>query len=348
MPVNHWQTVEPRRLRSRCGILTWNCSGLTYAALQEVLQWANPQRIHIVVLTETRWQGSRTWAQQGWTCISSSGQPYRSCGIVTCIRSTMCHSDNIGWTEVQAGRLLHIRLFLQERSLDVVCAYQHAYHATQITRAARKQWFQLLGSTLSSFPSRNQLILAGDFNTSMNADRLTVGTAGFHNPDGSYHLGTPHADSGELQALMQHHGIVALNTWQSPSAATFFSSLNHGSRIDFICTKSRQADSLARQSTPLRTWPPLPLTTQGHFPVIGSIPLRWTTAQGCTLSTVGYAAKELCRQARRLHTSVWRDFCIASNAFLEETTWPCNAHSSWPHQYLQGSFFSGCFCSIQP
>lgn len=65
-PAHQWRMTEPRCLRNRCGVLTWNASGLTAAALQEVLQWAGPQHVQIVILTETRWQSSRTWNQQGW------------------------------------------------------------------------------------------------------------------------------------------------------------------------------------------------------------------------------------------------------------------------------------------
>ena len=336
--VDQWSMTEPRHLRKRCGILTWNASGLSNATLHEVLQWAGPQHIQLVILTETRWQGSRTWQQQGWYCISTSGTPYRSCGIVACVRSSFCNIDNIGWTALHAGRLLHLRLYLQERALDVLCTYQFAYHATHVTKGARKQWFSLLDETLATFPSRNQLVIAGDMNTSLDADRRTVGNAGFLNPDGSHNPGMVHADHGTLQAIMQHHGIVALNTWQSPSTATYYSSMNNGSRIDYICTKFRQADPMARQCTPLRDWPPLPVTSQGHFPVLGNVPLRWSSQQGCTLSTVGYAAKETCRLARRLNQPGWDDFCTASKAFLEDTVWPSDGNFAPIHQGLTGLF----------
>ena len=106
----------PTQLRNRCGVLTWNTSGLTSAALAEALQWAEPQQVQILVFTETRWQGSRMWSQNGWHCISSSGHPHRSCGLVTCIKSSFCTSDQIGWTELMAGRLMHIRIFLPSRA----------------------------------------------------------------------------------------------------------------------------------------------------------------------------------------------------------------------------------------
>ena len=252
----------------------------------------------------------------------------------------MCHAEHIGWTELRAGRLLHIRLFLPERALDVVCAYQFAYHPNTHThtKEARSTWFQLLDSTLASFPNRNQLIFAGDLNTSLADDKCTVGTAGFLNPDGSHNPGTVHADHKLLQAILQHHGIVALNTWHSPSTAAYFSSLNNGSRIDYICTKYRQADHLAKQCTPLRDWPPLPVTTQGHYPVIGDVPLRWTGTQGCTLSNISYAAKETCRQARRFNQPEWKEFCGATTAFLEETKWPCDGNFDEIHRGLNRIF----------
>ena len=43
----------------------------------------------------------------------------------------MCHAEHIGWTELHAGRLLHIRMFLPERALDVVCP--PGYGATDST-----------------------------------------------------------------------------------------------------------------------------------------------------------------------------------------------------------------------
>ena len=333
---HQWTITAPRQLRNRCGVLTWNTSGLTQAALDEALLWADPQPIHVLVLTETRWQGSRIWSQKGWHCISSSGQPYRSCGIVTCIKPSLCTSDQIGWTELMAGRLMRIRLFLPSRSLDILCGYQYAYRANPVTRSSREQWFQLLDTTLSTLPHRNQLIWTGDLNTSLVGDGCTVGLGGFRTPDGSHHPGPSHPDQGVLQDILKQHGVVALNTWRSDSVCTFFSSLRQGSRIDFLCTRYRQADRLAKQSVSLPDWPPLPLATQGHYPVLGTIPLRWISAQGCTLSNIGYQAKERCRQSRQIDTPTWDNFCHASHAFLHHAAWPHNGN--FDHQGLTRSF----------
>ena len=338
LPQNTWKQIEPRQLRNRCNVMTWNTSGLTNAVLHELLSWAEPQNLQVIILTETRWQGTRTWIQQGWHCVSTAGDPYRTSGIVACVRASFCHSDRLGWNVLSAGRMLHLRLFLQQRSIDIICAYQHAFHADHVTRAARTQWFTLLDTTLSQLPRRNQLIVAGDFNTSLTADGCTVGLSHFRTQAGKHVQGSMHPDKHILQDILKQHGIVALNTWRTDSASTFYSSQNMGSRIDFICIRYRQADKLAKQSTSVPDWPPLPLTTQGHYPVIGNIPLRWISSQGCTLSNIGYQARERCRQARAIEPYVWESFQQASNQFLLDTTWPQNGNFDHIHTGLNRIF----------
>lgn len=326
----------PHEPRQRAHILSWNGTGLTSARLEELCHWLHPQLVQIVSLQETRWSGQREWVNSEWSFISDGGDPHNSTGILLMIRRKFCDQSHISWCSWIRGRLLHVRLFLADRPLDIVCIYRHAFHATYTCKQARLHLFDQLEQLLNSIPSRNNLIVIGDFNTSLTACPNHIGTSSFLGRDGI--RTTQHPDSGRLTDIVRSHGICMLNTWQDCLPPTFLASKGQGSRIDFIGTRLRQADLEAKQCSPLESCPLRGLSEQGHLPLLGSVPLKWKPWGGPALHTVTYAQRVKCRGEWRDHSNTWQSFVQDTNKLFAETRWPQDGNFEELHTALVDRF----------
>ena len=94
------------------------------------------------------------------------GTPRQSTGVLVAIRKTFCSLHQLSWVSPWDGRLLHIRIHV-DRPLDILNFYQKTYQATSQGNQMRAQVFKSLDQCLHSLPTRNNLILTGDFNTSL-------------------------------------------------------------------------------------------------------------------------------------------------------------------------------------
>ena len=84
------------------------------------------------------------------------------------VRSALPTAQNIRWHEASPGRLLQVRCFMGEQQLDIIGLYQFALlqsagQVDQIHESRRKLLTAL--DKLLSF--RSQIILGGDFNTTL-------------------------------------------------------------------------------------------------------------------------------------------------------------------------------------
>ena len=115
-PVTPVRTRPPRpsqpNLRTRIHALAWNSTGLASWKLDELRCWLADQPFQVVLLTETRWQYDREWIEGGWIHIACSGDPYRSCGMLFMIRTTLRHQSQTSWKSVIPGRLVMFAFIL--------------------------------------------------------------------------------------------------------------------------------------------------------------------------------------------------------------------------------------------
>ncbi|CAE7608141.1 unnamed protein product, partial [Symbiodinium sp. KB8] len=83
--------------------------------------------------------------------------------------------------EIYPGRLLHVRAVHKPSylSVDVLGLYQHVnrtHLSSELNRSYRNQIWEAIDQALNSFPARNPLLLGGDFNAQLTAQRPHVGT----------------------------------------------------------------------------------------------------------------------------------------------------------------------------
>eukprot|EP00435_Cladocopium_sp_Y103_P012108 s4193_g3.t1 len=198
----------------RFSLLQWNPGGLSSCSFHELRLWLRHNPVDIVVLCETRWSFSTTWADQRWAYLHTASPEPRSGGILVMIARHLIHPEHIGFDELSPGRCMHIRLHFVTRHLDLVAVYQHVDTHQAPQKLRRRQLWQLLDRTLGSLPQRNQLICTGDFNTALPGTAPWLGTSYFHF-NGKRQLGSQHADMSDFFQILKQHSLTALNGWNA-------------------------------------------------------------------------------------------------------------------------------------
>lgn len=151
-PSKHQHSPYPvRDLRCRAHVMSWNCSGLTQAKLDDLCAWAHTLPLQLIVFQETRWDGSKEWMNPHWTC---GGTPRQSTGILILVRKGFCDQSHIAWKSIVPGRLVHMRLFLSNRPLDLISVYQHTFRGTVANRRDRLDLLHCLDDLLRSLQSQ--------------------------------------------------------------------------------------------------------------------------------------------------------------------------------------------------
>ena len=259
--------------KKRLVCMTWNGGGLASHRLDEVKQWLHVQKIHIAVLSETRWTFQATWSDNAWHHIHSADPAQRGSGVLILIAKSLCSAENLRWNEVVPGRLLHVRLLMPARNIDILGCYQYVFSKDHACKQNRENFWKALDHQLSQMPARNTLAVMGDMNCSLFESHGVCGTTCFRWQD-ALHQGPAHADGGRFLSILKLHGLVALNTWNSSLGPTF-NQHGHASRIDYICTRQQFADGGAKSLQIIWQAPFMPLTRAGHAPIVGHLPLYW-------------------------------------------------------------------------
>ena len=266
---------EKHRIRFLC----WNVGGLSDVLFTELQQWLEKpanQHIKIITLQETHWDFSGDWTTSKWHfCHSATGRK-GSGGILIGIRSDLASAQDIRWSEAEPGRLLQqVRCFLEKQQMDVVGFYQFAFlqkaGMTEHIMTQRRQLTNKLDALLASLPARSQILLGGDFNTSLSRES---GICGYGLLDREL-SDKERQDQGRLMQVLQRHKLTALNTWGKKKTAATYVHAKGGSQIDYVCARRAVVDGIAKSTKPVDTemagW-----RTTGHKLLLGSIPHRWT------------------------------------------------------------------------
>ena len=143
------------------------------------------------------------------------------------------------------GRVQHVRLHIDENSVDILNIYQHVWRGSDSDERAinrRQQIWRAIRKGMLASPQRNTLIIGGDLNTSLTAFPPHVGSSMI--PKAIRQL-----DAHELVTIMQDHGLTALNTWGGGKATCITGDTD--SQIDYITCRTQRADGQAKQSAPL-------------------------------------------------------------------------------------------------
>ena len=274
--------------RHRIVALVWNPGGLSRSKLQEFLHWAECQSTGIFILPETRWAFDSNWEDAKWLFVHSGAGSGRSSGILIIISKQLCTGDLLSHRNLIPGRLVHLRLHLAPRYLDILACYQYAGH-TGADMDARASFWNTLDGALHSLAQRHGLTLAGDFNCCLTAGYPITGTNVFTH-GGRTVLGTQHRDRAMFNQIAMHHGLVALNCWDASMGPTSTNPIGAVSRIDFVFLRQKFVDARARRAV-LLPEAPLPMIL-GHIILLCCAillfhgPLRFLTELSCCSSSI--------------------------------------------------------------
>ena len=313
-PVTHgqWNTDLHRcnqhhASKRRLSVWQWNCSGLSTPKLDEVKAWLTLNQIDIAALVETRWAYDAQWTDGHWNMIhSGEGEP-RGKGILLLISTRVCAASQIQWQLHDSGRMVHVRLNLQPRSLDLLVCYQHTFQPTASCRQARAKWWTLLETVLTGLPSRNGLILFGDFNCSLGASGQNIGTGSFR-WRGSLCTGLIHPDAARFQQILRHFALNVLNSWSAALGPTFVHG-SQASRLDYFCERRPYADGTARQVRYLWDSPFLHQTDFGHVPMMCTLAKHWIPSfSQHKIQRVTLQQRQVSRQSYLAQDSDWLSF----------------------------------------
>ena len=184
------------------------------------------------------------------------------------VKKTLCQAQSLRYTEVQPGRILHVRVPGEAVSLDVISVYQFVWRSTITTEAnkiQRQKLIDQLAKQLNHLPKRNTLLVAGDFNSPLFPDKRHVGPRTLRGPKLKLRSVRP------LHNLLEEHQLTALNTWASGKPATHFQGCSV-SQIDFAISRISQAQGQSKSCKPVRNFQ-VASWREGsrHLPILGQI-----------------------------------------------------------------------------
>eukprot|EP00438_Fugacium_kawagutii_P027892 Skav231438 [mRNA] locus=scaffold1847:209964:215732:- [translate_table: standard] len=119
-----------------------------------------------------------------------------------------------------------------------------------------------------------------------------------------------------FSSLVQNHGLVGLNTWDSKLGPTY-KHMDHGSRIDFGFTRFAWADGVARK--PVYLWScPLISANSCHVPMLFTLPKHWTSQRLNAQVRCGYQHRLQGRAAWSAQSETWQAFQHATHDRIDQ------------------------------
>ena len=252
-PMTRASQPKGRRLK----VFSWNVRSLTMELWADVQAYIQCQGFDIVTLQSTGWSFESSWRAAGYNIIHSGDPGDPQGGAMILIAQTIGSSEDISYSSLLLGRILHVRVKTPQVTLDVLSCYQHPWRPGQSQEdnlQARSKVWDTLHESLSALPFRNRLILAGDFNSSLVTE---VG-----------------ADHLEFKRLVKHHHLDSLLS-STPTVPTYYSPQGN-TQIDYVFGRRCQLDANARCGVvdlqcPLASW----REALDHRPLVCQMPQAW-------------------------------------------------------------------------
>ena len=184
----------------------WNSGTLSSTRYHELLSYLHLQKVDVALISETHWRYNSEWSTQHWhvihSCSDLSCSFEKASGLLLLVAKRCCQAHQISWRVVAPGRLLHCRLHIASKPIDILGIYQYPWNTTVAQRSRRQSIWTHLRDTLQALPQRNIMCVLGDFNCSLpRIDRL-VGTPNFQTSSGRRY-GPQHGDMATLAGLLQ-------------------------------------------------------------------------------------------------------------------------------------------------
>ena len=263
---------------SLCAATTWG--GVTAEVYDGLCHWLRTRcEDDILILQELHWGCGRTegsWTIPGWTFYVSANDKQRFSGVGVVVSHRLARAEDSTYCSWIPGRLLQVRCGGARATIDILAGYQWVWAngAAPATLENRSFFWNQLSRALHSIPRRNLLIVGADLNTRCQPIPGLIGRGVMN----KHQVRDP-----ELEAVLQEHNLVLLNTWGSsrPNCCHTFYHGETRSQIDFLAMRRPAADSVARRAAPyvfdLAPWRQGPK----HHALRASIPWRagWTYAK---------------------------------------------------------------------
>ena len=247
-------------------VFSWNAGGASSAVYQEFQAWVTENPYSIVALQETHWTSTTEYQSGSYLCFNSGCKDDdKYAGVLTMLSTQVFDPDSVMVSELIQGRVLWMRARVRNKDawVDVINVYQYAWRSTLSTQEnlrRRAEIWSAIEKQLAALPSRNLLLLLGDFNCRATA---LAPHFGHSVPRCDSHMD---ADAERLVDVAKYQQLTALNTWHARPAHTFFSSATT-SQIDFIFTRQDRAGGEAKHCKPLRFFPVAAWRSAGHIPL---------------------------------------------------------------------------------
>ena len=239
-----------KHAQRRLKIHSYNIGGITSECYDLIKDWLHSQcGADVVVFQETHHGLGRSdghWQLPGWIVVTTADEKQRYSGLAVFLRRSVFADEQVSSITWIPGRLMHVRCHTPQLTLDLVAGYQWVWQAKQQEQIARKRahfWTQL-GVLLQGLPARNLLALCADMNTHCRPLAGHIGRGV---------LRTTRTPDVEFEELIRDQGLVLLNTWSraAESACGTFRNGSVTTQIDFIATRKKHADALARTAQPM-------------------------------------------------------------------------------------------------
>ena len=330
-----FEVQQPRRLapqpvehmpKNRLVVFHWNGGALSSARYQELLHWLYLQRIDIALLSETHWSYTQEWNTPHWNAIHTGHDPSskdKASGLLLLVATRLCRADQIAWQDVVPGRIIHCRLHLTLRPIDIIGVYQYPWNTSALQKTRRTQVWTSLQRLLKELPNRNTLCLVGDFNCSLPSISRLVGQAHYWTTNGK-RSGPQHGDMATFSNLLTDFQLVALNTWTPTMGATSYTT-SGSSRIDFILVRQRDADTQAKQVGLIDDAPFMPSGAH-HIPMLTSLNYKHFRPSRTQTSKFSRQVKTQCIDEYRQDTLHWQQCSNGVNLALREATEIADLH----------------------
>ena len=316
------------RPKRRMPCFHWNGNGLSASKLDEIKHWLSLQQIKIAVLTETRWSFTSTWSDTEWHHVHSCDPDHRGAGVLILISNSLSTEGDIRWNEVVPGRLLHVRIMNTTRCIDVLGCYQHVFNREKDHLKRRETFWNALGHQLNLLPSRNTVVVVGDFNCCLHASEGTCGSSQYAWKHRMIH-GTCHSDNDRFLNTLRSGGLVALNSWNAQLGPLYIHQ-GHSSRIDHAFTRHQHADGGSRDVQYLWDAPFVPPGKCGHAPMLFHVALYWIPPMHHSRHRLTPAQRALGRQAKLANHPDWQNFLLQSEETIRHAF-----HTAWTSDCLE-------------
>ena len=125
--------AEPRKGDKRIQALTWNMSGASSAAWQELMAWLEQHQhsIDVALIQETHWrnEGSRDFESGPWNVLTTGC--YSKAGLAILVHKRLGRAEMLSSRTLLQGRIQHVRIHQGINSTDIINVYQHVWRSQE-------------------------------------------------------------------------------------------------------------------------------------------------------------------------------------------------------------------------